>query len=56
MGFGLCNALATFSRLVNHVLKPYTNYYVIVYLGDICIYFDSPEQHIDHLRLVLQTL
>ncbi len=23
IGFGLCNALATFSRFVNHVLEPY---------------------------------
>ena len=25
MGFGLCNALAIFSRLTNHVLEPYIN-------------------------------
>ena len=56
MGFGLCNAPATFSRLVNHVLEPYINKFFIVYLDDICIYFENPEQHIEHLRLVLQKL
>jgi hypothetical protein len=25
MGFGLCNAHATFYRLMNHVLEPYIN-------------------------------
>ena len=56
MGAGLCNAPATFSRLMNHVLESYINNFVIVYLNDICIYSDSPEQHIDNLRLVLQKL
>jgi hypothetical protein len=56
MGFGLCNALATFSRLMNHVLEPYINKFVIVYLDDICIYSDAHEQHIERLRLVLEKL
>jgi hypothetical protein len=56
MGFGLCNAPATFSRLLNHVLEPYINNFFIVYLEYICVYFDSYEQYIDHLRLVLQKL
>ena len=56
MGFGFCNAPATFSRLMNHALKPYINNFVIVYLDDMCIYFDSLDQHIDHLCLVLQKL
>ena len=56
MGFGLCNAPATFSRLMNHALEPYINKFVIVYLGDICTYSKTPEQHIEHLRLVLQKL
>jgi hypothetical protein len=56
MGFGLCNAPDTFSRLMNHVLEPYINDFVIVYLDDICMYSDSPEQHINHLLLVLQKL
>jgi hypothetical protein len=53
MGFGLCNARAAFSRLMNLVLEPYINFFVIVYLEYTCIYYDSHEQHIDPLRLVL---
>jgi hypothetical protein len=57
MGFGLCNnALATFSGLMNHVLEPYIEKIVIVYLDDICIYSEILEQHIEHVRLVLQKL
>ena len=56
MRFGLGNALATFSRLVNHVLEPYINKFVIVYLDDICMYYETREQHMEHLRLVLQQL
>ena len=46
MGFGLCNAPATFSQFTNNVLKPYINKFVIVYLDDIGIYFETREQHI----------
>jgi len=49
MWFGLCNASANFSRLVNHVLEPYINNFAIVYLDDRCIHCDSLEQRIDHL-------
>jgi hypothetical protein len=53
MGFGLCNAPATFTRLMTHVLDPYIHLFVIVYLDDICIYSNSPEEHLTHLRKVL---
>ena len=56
MGFGLCNAFATFSRLMNHVLESYIKNFVIVCLDDICIYSETLEHHIEHLRLVLQQL
>ena len=56
MGFGLCNAPATFTRLMTHVLDPYIHLFVIVYLDDICIYSKNKEEHLEHLRKVLTKL
>ncbi len=56
MGFGLCNAPVTFTRLMTHVLDPYIHLFVIVYLDDICIYSSSLEEHLAHLRKVLTKL
>jgi hypothetical protein len=56
MGFGLCNAQATFTRLMTHVSDPFIHIFVIFYLDDICICSNSPEEHLDHLRKVLTKL
>ena len=56
MPFGLCNAPATFQRLMNKVLAKEINSFILVYLDDILIFSRSVEEHWQHLRQALQRL
>eukprot|EP00253_Pinus_taeda_P032186 PITA_32186 len=56
MPFGLTNAPATFLRLMDDILRPFTNSFVVVYLDDILIFSQSWEEHLHHIQQVLQTL
>ena len=56
MPFGLMNAPATFMRLMDDILLPFTNSFVVVYLDDILIFSQTWEEHLHHIRQVLQTL
>jgi hypothetical protein len=56
MPFGLCNSPTTFKRMMNNVLRDFLHKFVTVYLDDACIYSRTVEEHMEHMRLVLQRL
>ncbi|GJU70885.1 putative nucleotidyltransferase, ribonuclease H [Tanacetum coccineum] len=56
MPFGLTNAPAIFIHLMNRVCRSYINKFVIVFIDDILIYSKTQEEHVEHLRLVLELL
>ncbi len=54
--FGLTNAPATFQHLMNSVLRPYLDKFVLVYLDDILIYSKNEAEHLRHIQTVLAVL
>ena len=56
MPFRLCNAPATFQRLMANVLGPLIGHGVLVYIDDVLIYAETPEQLIEILSAVLKLL
>ncbi|GJX60731.1 putative reverse transcriptase domain-containing protein [Tanacetum coccineum] len=56
MPFSLINAPAIFMNLMNRVCRSYLDKFMIVFIHDILIYSKTQEEHVEHLRLVLELL
>ena len=54
LNFGLCNAVAGFSRMVDSVYHDLKWKCMFPYLDDILIFSESFEEHLEHTRAVLQ--
>jgi hypothetical protein len=56
MSFGLTSAPAHFMFLMSSVFMPELDKFVIVFVDNILIYSKSEEEHVRHLRVILQRL
>jgi hypothetical protein len=56
MPFGLANAPENFMRMMDDILQPLTNNFVVVYMDDILIYNKTCAEHLQHIQQVLHTL
>nr|GEW70969.1 retrotransposon protein, putative, Ty3-gypsy subclass [Tanacetum cinerariifolium] len=56
MPYGLTNAPSVFMDLMNSDCRPYLQKFVIVFIDYILIYSKTREEHVEHLRLVLELL
>ena len=54
MHFGLTNAPATFQAYINDGLRPFLDRFCTAYLDEILIYSENEEQHIEHVKHILE--
>ncbi|EJC97396.1 DNA/RNA polymerase, partial [Fomitiporia mediterranea MF3/22] len=56
MQLGDCNSRATYQALMNYIFQPYLGDWMDIYLDDLVIYSDTIEDHMQHLRTVIDIL
>jgi hypothetical protein len=53
---GDCNAPATYQALMNYLFSSYIGRFMDIYLDDIVVYSDTLDDHIKHVKLVIDIL
>ena len=56
MPFGLTNAPTTMPKMINKTLQSYLDRFAIIYMDDILVYSNTKDQHVKHVKMVLDTL
>ena len=56
MPFGLCNAPATFQRFMQNCLGELNLTYCLIYLDDVIVFSETPEEHLQRMRVVFDHL
>jgi hypothetical protein len=56
MSFGLCNALSTFTTLMNSIFHKNLDEFMIISIDDFLMYSKSAKEHATHLEFVSQKL
>ena len=56
MPFGLCNAPPTFQRLMQNCLGELNFTYCLIYLDDVIVFSEMPEEHLQRMRVVFDRL
>lgn len=53
---GDCNAPATYQALMNHIFSAYIGRFMDIYLDDIVIYSNTLEEHVQHVKTIIDIL
>ena len=56
MLFSLINTLATFQAYINKVLFRLINYFIVIYLNNILIYFKLRKDYYTYIRIIIKRL
>jgi hypothetical protein len=56
MFFELINSSITFQIYINKIMHSYLDFFVLMYIKDLLMFFSSIKKHIEHVKLMLQRL
>jgi len=56
MSFEVIKVYSIFQHLMNNVFRKFLDKFDVYYLDSILIYFKNIEEHIEHMKYVLQKL
>ena len=56
MSFSLINTLVIFQAYINKVLSRLINYFVVIYLNNILIYFKLKKDYYTYIRIIIERL